>query len=172
VRSRAGKGFTMIEMTASLVVVSIIILAIAGVVTDSYTIWEDLYESVYGVNSQSVITVQRTFNKTCRKATLRNLFLSTDRQSMCLYYFDDYENPGYWPDRYALFYLDGSDLKVQHGTLHFATLLKNQSLYTETLCSNVEYIKFSMQGLSVQMCMTISNNGKKKTFAWASVRHN
>jgi hypothetical protein len=36
----------------------------------------------------------------------------------------------------------------------------------------VEYLEFSHQGLSVQMCMTINNNGKKKTFAWAAVRHN
>ena len=169
---RKQKGFTMIEVIASMAVMSVVILAISSVITDSNALWGRLHNSVYGVIPQDIIRTQRAFNKTCRKATLRVMFLSEDKETMCLYYFSDHINPPYWPDRYAMFYLDGTDLKVEHGTLQFATINQNQKLYTETLCRDVQSLQFASQGLSVQICMTVNNGSREKTFTWASVRHN
>ncbi len=169
---RKQKGFTMIEVIASMAVMSVVILAISSVITDSNALWGRLHNSVYGVMPQDIIRTQRAFNKTCRKATLRVMFLSEDKETMCLYYFSDHINPPYWPDRYAMFYLDGTDLKVEHGTLQFATINQNQELYTETLCRDVQSLQFASQGLSVQICMTVNNGSREKTFTWASVRHN
>ena len=169
---RAKKGFTLIEMVTSLMVISVIVLALGNLVRDSHRLWGDMYETAFGQSSQDIIVTQRAFNKICRKSSLRDIFLGADKDAMRLYYFSDPSNPSYWPDRYALFYLDGTDFKVEDGTLYFGTLIKEQALHTRTLCSNVEYLQFSIQGLSVQVCLTLNDNGSEKTFAWAAVRHN
>ncbi len=169
---RKQKGFTMMEVVSSLAVLSVVILAISSIMADSHSLWGRLHDSVFGQMSNDIISTQRAFNNTCRKATLRTMFISNDKETVCVYYFSNHLNPPYWPDRYAMFYLDGTELKVQHGTLHFASLAQSQILYTETLCRNVDALQFSSQGLSVQVCMTVKDGNKQKIFTWAAVRHN
>lgn len=165
-------GFTMIEMMISLVIVSILVLVVGSVVSDSYGNWNDMYERVFGVQANNIVKVQRDFNATCRKATLRNVYLSTDKRTLIVYYFSSHINPPYWPDRYVQYYLDGTNFKVEYGELNFATLTKKNSTRTDILCDNVQYLNFAVQSLSVQLCMTTNNNGSLRTFAWAAVRHN
>ncbi len=165
-------GFTLVEMAMAMVIGSILLLAVGGVISNSYSNWNDMYDRVFGSVPESIINIQRDFNKNCRKSTLRNVYLSDDKRTLIVYYFSDHLNPAYWPDRYVQYYLDGTDFKVDHGELNFALLTKKNVFHTKTLSGNVEYLNFAMQSLSVQLCVTINDNGHRRTFAWAAVRHN
>ncbi len=165
-------GFTLVEMTMAMLIGLVLMLAVGGVVSDSYGNWNDMYSRVFGVIPESVVKMQRDFNINCRKATLRNVYLSNDKQTLIVYQFSNRLTPSFWPDRYVQYYLDGTDFKVEYGELNFAQLTKKSVIRTETLCANVEYLSFAVQSLSVELCVTINDNGNRHTFAWAAVRHN
>jgi len=162
----------MLEMTLSLVIVSVLILAVGGVISDSYANWDDMYDRIFGTVPESIVKIQRDFNVNCRRATLRNVYLSADRRTLIVYQFADRINPSYWPDRYVQYYLDGTTFRSEYGELNAAALTKKNTIHTDVICENVQYLSFSVQGLSVQLCITINDGQTKRTFAWAAVRHN
>lgn len=165
-------GFTLVELTISLAIISVIVLAINNVIADQYAGWENAFGRIFGETSESVVKVRKAFNGTCRKASLRNINISEDGETLVLYYYNDPIDPPYWPDRYAKYYLENGDMLMEHGSLVFGTIDEEQAIYTETLASNVTYLSFSVQSLSVQLCMTIDDGKNDFTFAWTSVRHN
>lgn len=162
----------MVEMVISLSIVSVFILAIGNVIADSYSVWNNIYDYSFGNVSQGILNTQASFNKMCRKASLRDVTISEDKTSIRLYYFSDYINPSYFPDMHAKYYLDGTTLKLEIAEINQPSKGVKRTVATQVLSENVTYLSFTEQSLSIQMCMRVNDGRRQQTFTWAAVRHN
>ncbi|OXU16143.1 prepilin-type N-terminal cleavage/methylation domain-containing protein [Sedimentisphaera salicampi] len=171
--SRKSKAFTLVEVTISLAIISVIVMAVNNVIANQYSGLDKTFRRIFGETAEGVVKVRKAFNGTCRKASLRNITIEDDGETLTLYYYSDHTDPPYWPDKYAKYYLNSNDeFCVEHGDVVFGTLQQLSSDYTEILCGDVSYLSFSAQGLSVELCMTIDEGSDDFTFTWTAVRHN
>jgi hypothetical protein len=163
-RTDAG-GFTIVELMVAVLMLGVVILGIGMVLADSQRGWNDMYDRVYSDVVTGGHVARRTFDSTVRQAGKDYVTLASDGSWVQVRYYQSAASTDF--DRYARFYVDAGELKLERGTLDpVATLSIN------TICPNVSSCVFSRIGKSVQMVLELSDGTEQLTVVTSAVAHN
>jgi len=166
---KKAKGFTLVELILT-ALVAVIVMAGAGLVlVDSQRGWNKMYNRVHGDVTTEAYVARRAFDKVVRKSSVSRSLVDADGQFVEVYYFEDFNSTK--PDRFANFYREGSLLMVDYGKYDWDTKTTTTES-TVTLSHNVKAVNFFVQGLSVQMLLTLDDERESVTMVSSAVRHN
>ncbi len=180
IKSR-NRGFTLIELMVTAIIVAIAILGISGVIAGSHRDYAQMFKRVHGQISNDAYTTRLRFDKICRKARFGSAVIDTSVPSLeVLYYSSPNVNGSPLlelspPDSYAKFYLSGNQLLLETG------LIDTTDSTPEVLASNVSDLEFSYSNpndsKSVQMVMTLDKDTSNSydysiTITCGSIMHN
>lgn len=171
------RGFTLTELVVTTVLATIVMLGIGIVLADNQKGWKKMYKRVHTGVVVDAYVARRTFDRIVRQATIRRLLIDGDpdavtgNTSLRVYY---YQNPqtSLELDKYATFRRDGTNLLVDYGDLQPGTWNPQGTPATATLARDVEAVKFSIDGVSVQMILTLDKDGQHMTLTTSAIRHN
>lgn len=165
-------GFTLMEVVVVIATVGIVTLGAGVLLANSQKGWGDLYGRVYGDPAIDGYTAQRAFDSVCRKASTRKYVLSTGGDALELYFWDD-GSTAETPENYARFYQDNDQMLAEYGKTQSGTWQPDASepTTTSTLAANVQSLKFTVQGSSIQMYLTYTDTDMLPVIC-SSVRHN
>jgi hypothetical protein len=168
---RAG-GFTLTEVVTVIAMAGIITLGVGVLLANGQKSWGTLTERVYGDSAIDSFAAQKAFDTVCRKASLRKQVLSAAGDSLELYYWNT-SSTASTPENYARFYQSTDQVFVEHGTMQTGTWQPDDgaSVTTIKLADDIESIKFTVQGTSVQMFLNYEDTAMMPVVC-SSVRHN
>ena len=171
-QSIRNNGFTMTEVVVVIAMVGIITLGAGVLLANGQKSWGQLFGRVYGDSAVDSFAAQQAFNAVCRKASLRKQVLSTAGDSLELYYWDN-SSTSSTPENYARFYQSSDDVFVEYGTTETGTWQPDDgaSVTTIKIASDVDSLKFMVQGTSVQMFLSYTDEDMMPVVC-SSVRHN
>lgn len=159
-----SKGFTLVELMLTIAMSTIIFLA-AGVLLADGSGW--FSKNYSKINSQPAIesmTSRRIFESTMRKATGQGYIVSSDGSFVEANYYSSGSNT---IDRYAKFYLNGSDLILETGTIDPRTTLE-----TRIICQNVTSCIFKNSGQAVQMILQVDDGINRDSTVVSAIMNN
>ncbi|MBE0535342.1 MAG: prepilin-type N-terminal cleavage/methylation domain-containing protein [Phycisphaerae bacterium] len=189
--ARRNKGFTLVELMASILISSVLMVAIGGVVANSHRQWNRMYRRVYGDPVVDAEIARRAFEATARRATHRQCLVDPTGQSITLFYYSD--RVVAVVDRYAWFYVSGGQLCVEHGAPAVdgvtGRYIRGAVQGTVVLARNVVYHHFwqgddyvidfagggSQYGNTVRMVLTLddaSDGQQPLSITVSATRHN
>jgi len=151
-RNIRNNGFTLIETLVVIALAGILTVGVGVLLADGQKSWNRSFDRVYGDSAVNGFTAQAAFEAVCRKASTRKYVLGDGGASLELYYRDD-DSTASTPENYARFYLSNNELFVEYGLMQTGTWRPDSSGTTSTvkLAGDVETLKFTAQGTSVQM---------------------
>jgi len=164
-KSGNTRAFTIVELMLAVLMLGVVILGIGMVLADGQRGWSDMYNRVYSDVVTGGHVARRTFDSTIRKAGLDYISLADDGSWVQVRYYQNDTSTDF--DRYARFYVDGNELKLERGTLDPLA-----SLGSTTICSNVTSCVFSRVGKSVQMVLKLDDGSQQLTVVSSAVAHN
>jgi len=160
-----AKGITLVELMIAMLFLSVAILGLGMVLADSQRGWNRMYNRVYSDVVTGGHIARRTFDSTIRKAGKDYITMAADGSWVEVRYYADDSSTTF--DRYARFYVNGRDLKLERGTVTPA-----QALTTNTVCSNVSSCSFTKIGKSVQMVLQLDKGTENLTVVTSAIAHN
>ncbi len=159
------RGFTIVELVITSVIMIIAGSAIGLVIVDSQRSWSLMYECVNSEVVTDGYVARRKFDSIIRKACGESIKLDdTGSWIEVGYYASDSSTA---PDRFACFYEANGYLYVEHSKLDY-----KETLDVEAICGNVSDCKFKRAGRSVQMILKLDNGTHKNTIVASAVTHN
>ncbi len=166
------RGFTLTELVAVIAMVGIMTLGAGVLLANSQKSWGNLFTRVYSDAAIDSFAAQKAFDTVCRKASLRKHVLSEDADSLELYYWDDSSTAAI-PENYARFYQSDEELFVEYGKTQTDTWQPDTDIDPTTiqLARNVDSVKFTLEGTSVQMYLNYTD-ADMTPMVCSSVRHN
>ena len=166
------KGFTMIEVLVAIAMVGMMTLGAGVLLANGQKSWGQLYGRVYGDSAIDSLAAQKAFDTVCRKASLRKYVLGGSGNSLELYYWDA-SSTASTPEKYARFYLSNEEVFVEYGTTQTGTWQPDTAapVTTVKLAGDVESLTFTVQGTSVQMFLSYTDETMMPVVC-SSVRHN
>jgi len=171
-RKTKRPGFSLIELMVTILIASIVLLGLANIMADAHRGYGKMYERIHGDVVNDAYVARLRFDKICRRARAGTAVVDTSVPSLQVLYYatpnmdGDADLP---PDRYAEFYLSGTDLMLDTGITP-----GTPTAPPETVASNVIELQFSapLDGKSVQMVMTLSDSDHSMTVTCGSIMHN
>ena len=164
-RPRAARGFTLVELMISAVIMAIVGLAIGVVIVDGQTGWNVMYDRINSDISTDGYVARRKFDVVMRSASRGQLVLAGDGSWVEVYSYAS--SASTVVDRYWRFYVSDGDLNLENGQLQ-----PRVTLSVETVCSNVSACTFRQTGQAVQMTLTLDNGTRANTIVSSAVTHN
>lgn len=164
-RTANPKGLTLVELMVATVLSLIVITGIGIILADSQRGWNAMYNRTYSDVVTDGHVVRRMFDRIIRKANRENIQVDDAGTWVEVSYYQDPNSTVL--DRYARFYLYGSELKVEYGNLD-----PGEVLSTQTVCSNVSSCIFSTTGTAVQMVLRLDNGSETATVMSSAIAHN
>ncbi|MEN6427737.1 MAG: hypothetical protein ABFE13_20470 [Phycisphaerales bacterium] len=152
------RGFTLVEVTASLAPAIILILAISVFLADNHKAFNRAYAGAFSSVAQDALAARTIFQKTIRQAcsAAGAASVAADGSWIEVRY---YSSSGVLsPDRSARFELSGQDLLLRRSVLG-----TGQTLTLETVCENVDSVEFGLAGSSAQMFLTLDDGTSSQT---------
>lgn len=164
-RPGALKGFTLIELMIATIILAIVGFAIGAVIVDGQTTWNTIYDRINSDVVTDGYVVRKKFDSVIRNASRNKFLLAYDGSWIEVHY---YAGPSSTVvDRYARFYVSGSDLNLEYGQLSPRVTIK-----VETVCTNVSECIFKQAGTSAQMKLILDNGKQSQTIVTSAVTHN
>ena len=164
-------GFTLIELMVTILLASVVFLGVAVVMADGIRGYRQMLTRVHGNLANDAYVARIKFDKICRKARANSATLDTSVPSLQVLYYSTPNTTGGAddpPDMYALFYLNGTSLMLDTGTVTAGT-----AATTETVANSVTELQFSTtHSKSVQMVVTLNDNVNSITVTCGSIMHN
>jgi len=163
--AKNNTGLTIIEVMVAVVFLGLAVLALGLVLADSQRGWSRMYNRVYSDVVRDGHVARRMFDSLVRKAGRD--YIQVDENgtwAQVRYYADDTSTT---LDRYARFYQDGDELRIEYGTVDPVQVLR-----TQTVCSNVSSCVFSRSGKAVEMILRLDNGSETATVMSSAVAHN
>ena len=162
------KGFTLTELTIVIALASVVMLGMGITLVDSQRGWNRMYDRAHeGIASDGDIAT-RTFESVVRKSSMASEYLGDDE--IWVYYYDDPESSVNL-DRYARFYKDDTELRVDYGQLN-SQGNPHRRVQTLTLAHNVERVDFSIAGTCMQMVLQLDDGSETLTVMAVAIRQN
>jgi prepilin-type N-terminal cleavage/methylation domain-containing protein len=175
-RLKRCKGVTLTELMVTLILASIMVLALGMVLVDSQKGWLAMFSRTFSDVVVDGYVTQNTFFTMVRKSSIavHEYELSADETQIVaveVYYYSDSGTTDI--DRYAKFYLSGTTLSVDKGTIDTTVLpwVKGAPA-TSVLARNVASGYFDINGSSVQMVLNLDNGREDMKVICSAVRHN
>jgi prepilin-type N-terminal cleavage/methylation domain-containing protein len=171
------QGFTMIELLVTMGLAAIVILAMGITLADNQKGWRKMYDRVYSDVVTDAYITRMTFDRIVRQSTIRSQLIDGDpyavtgSSSLRVYYYEDPQT-SVDLDKYATFRIGETLLLVDYGDLDPGTLDPQGSPRTVTLARDVESVSFSVDGVAVQITLTLDNDKERMTVTTSAYRHN
>jgi prepilin-type N-terminal cleavage/methylation domain-containing protein len=159
------RGFTLVELMITTVVMLIVGLAIGVVIVNGQTGWNFMYERIYSDVVTDGYAARKQFDAVMRKASREKVLLDDAGAWVEVYYYSTASSAVV--DRYARFYVADGDLNLEHGQLD-----PRVTLGVETVCGNVKSCTFKQAGQSVQMILTLDNGTQTNTIVSSAITYN
>lgn len=164
-RHRAQKGFTLVELMITTVIMLIVGLAVGVVIVDGQTGWNTMYDRLNSNVVTDGYVARKKFDNVMRNASREKTLLASDGSWIEVYY---YASPySTVVDRYARFYVSDGDLNFEYGQID-----PRSTLGVETVCENVSACIFEQAGTSIQMILKLDNETRTNTIISSAVTHN
>ncbi|MDO8336409.1 MAG: prepilin-type N-terminal cleavage/methylation domain-containing protein [Candidatus Saccharibacteria bacterium] len=177
-------GFTMVELMVTILIAMLVFAGIGVAIVDSIKSFPKMYERTTGNYDGSggagiipdSYVAKAAFDRICRRASIKKFLPDTADTTPSdwieVYYYNDVNSPSL--DRYARLWVDGNDLKVDHGT-YVESTGSTSFTSTETLAITVDtgnLPKFAVQAASVTMALSLKKGNQAMTVTSTAVRHN
>jgi hypothetical protein len=164
-RQNNSRGFTLVELMVTTVIMIIVGLAIGVVIVDGQSGWSFMYERINSDVVTDGYAARRKFDSVMRSASREKLLLDSAGSWIEVYYYATASSTVL--DRYARFYVSDGDLNYEYGQLE-----PRATLGVETVCENVTACTFKQVGQSTQMILTLDNGTQANTIVSSAVTHN
>jgi prepilin-type N-terminal cleavage/methylation domain-containing protein len=162
---RVRKGFTLIELMIATVILVIVGFAIGVVIVDGQTTWNTIYDRVNSDVVTDGYVARKKFDSVIRNASRSKILFGGDGSWIEVYYYAGTSSTVV--DRYARFYLSGSDLNLEYGQLE-----PRVTIDVGVVCGNVSECIFKQAGTSAQMKLILDNGTQSQTIVTSAVTHN
>ncbi len=163
--SRAARGFTMVELMITAVIMVIVGLAIGVVIVDGQTGWNTMYDRINSDVSMDGYAARKKFDVVMRNASRGQSVLAQDGSWIEVYSYASSASGSV--DRYWRFYVADGDLNLENGELE-----PRVTLTVDTVCSNVSACTFLQTGQAVQMTLVLDNGTQTNAIVSSAVTHN
>jgi hypothetical protein len=163
--NKKRKGLTLVELAMTIVISLIIVLTVAIALVDSNKAWGRMYGDVFSDTAVESLCANKTFDSFVRKASSENISIDPAGNWVEVYFYSSDSSPN--PDRYARFYLQNEELVLDWGVR-----TPKETIGLQTLCHNVSNCKFSSEGRSVQMFLTLDDDNRSVTVASSAILNN
>ena len=164
-RPGARKGFTLVELMITTVIMIIVGLAIGVVIVEGQTGWNFMYERMNSDVVTDGYVARKKFDTVMRKASREKLLLGEGGGWIEVYSYSSSSSTSV--DRYSRFYVSDGDLNFEFGQLN-----PRVTLSVDTVCGNVSACTFRQAGASIQMTLTLDNGTQTNTIVSSAVTHN
>ena len=162
---RAPRGFTIVELMITSVIMVIVGLAIGVVIVDGQTGWNVMYDRINSDVAMDGYAARKKFDVVMRSASRGQSALGSDGSWIEVYSYAT--SASTVVDRYWRFYVSDGDLNLEYGELE-----PRVTLQVETVCGNVSACAFRQVGQAVQMTLTLDNGTQTNTIVSSAVAHN
>ena len=164
-RPRAPRGFTLVELMITMVIMIVVGLAIGVVIVDGQTGWNNMYNRLNADVVTDGYVARKKFDVVMRSASRGQSLVDGDGDWIEVY---SYASPSSAKvDRYSRFYVSDGDLNLEYGQVD-----PRVTLSVETICGNVSDCTFKQVGTSTQMTLTLDNGTQTNTIVSSAVTHN
>jgi hypothetical protein len=164
-RPRFRKGFTLVELMITTVIMIIVAFTIGAVIVDGQIGWNTMYERIYSDVVTDGYVTRKKFDSVMRNASSSRFVLADDGSWIEVYYYADASSTVV--DRYARFYVTDGNLHLEYGQL-----VPKEVISDETICGNVSECMFKQAGTSAQMMLTLDDGIQTKSIVTSAVAHN
>jgi prepilin-type N-terminal cleavage/methylation domain-containing protein len=158
------RGFTLVELMITMVVMLIVGLAVGVVIVDGQSGWNFMYERINSDVVTDGYVARKQFDAVMRKASREKVLMDDAGGWVEVYYYATASSTVV--DRYARFYVADGDLNLESGQLE-----PRATLGVETVCGNVTSCAFKQAGQSVQMILTLDNGTQTNTIVSSAITH-
>ena len=164
-RPRAQKGFTLVELMITMVIMTVVGLAIGVVIVDGQNGWNTMYNRLNSDVVTDGYVARKKFDTVMRSASREQSLVASDGSWIEVY---SYASPSSTVvDRYSRFYVSDGDLNLEYGQVD-----PRVTLSVDTVCGNVSACAFKQVGTSTQMTLTLDNGTHTNTIVSSAVTHN
>ncbi len=164
-RPRALRGFTLVELMITMVIMIVVGLAIGVVIVDGQTGWNTMYDRMNSDVVTDGYVARKKFDVVMRSASRGQSLVDSDGSWIEVY---SYASPSSTVvDRYSRFYVSDGDLNLEYGQVE-----PRATLGVDTVCGNVTACTFQQVGTSTQMTLTLDNGTQTNTVVTSAVTHN
>jgi len=164
-RPRAQKGFTLVELMITMVIMTVVGLAIGVVIVDGQNGWNTMYNRLNSDVVTDGYVARKKFDTVMRSASREQSLVASDGSWIEVY---SYASPSSTVvDRYSRFYVSDGDLNLEYGQVD-----PRVTLSVDTVCGNVSTCTFRQVGTSTQMTLTLDNETQTNTIVSSAVTHN
>lgn len=164
-RPKAQRGFTLMELMITTLVMAIVGMAIGVVIVDGQTSWNVMYERIDSDIVSDGYAARNKFDSVTRSASSNQISLAGDGSWIEIYSYATDASPTI--DRYWRFYVLDGDLYAEYGQL-----VPKSILSTETVCENVSDCTFQQFGRAVQMTLVLDDGQQTSTIVSSAFAHN
>jgi len=164
-RQRNLRGFTLVELMITMVIMSVVGLAIGVVIVDGQSSWSHMYDRINSDVVTDGYVARKKFDVVMRNASREKILLGDAGSWIEVYYYAS--DSSTVVDRYARFYATDGDLNLEYGQLE-----PRATLGIDTVCGNVTACTFRNVGQSTQMILTLDNGTQANTVVSSAVTHN
>jgi len=162
---RVRKGFTLVELMITMVIMLIVGLAVGVVIVDGQTGWNNMYDRLNSDVVTDGFVARKKFDNVIRNASREKTLLAADGGWIEVYY---YASPySAVVDRYARFYVSDGDLNLEYGQID-----PRVTLGVDTVCEDVTSCIFKQAGTSIQMILKLDNESQTNTIISSAVTNN
>jgi prepilin-type N-terminal cleavage/methylation domain-containing protein len=171
-QTNRAHGFTLTEVVTVIAMAGIITLGVGILLANGQKSWGTLFGRVYGDSAVDSFAAHKAFDTVCRKSSRRKYVLSESGGSLELYYWDQASTASK-PENYARFYQSNEDMVVEYGKMQTGTWQPDEGTSGPpvTLARDIESLKFTAEGTSVQMFLSYTDAAMMPVVC-SSVRHN
>ena len=164
-RPKNLRGFTLVELMITTVIMIVVGLAIGVVIVDGQTGWNTMYDRMNSDVVTDGYVARKKFDAVMRSASRGQSLVAGDGAWIEVY---SYASPSSTVvDRYSRFYVSDGDLNLEYGQVD-----PRVTLSVDTVCGNVSACAFKQAGTSTQMTLTLDNGTQTNTIVSSAVTHN
>ena len=189
--NRANRGLTLIELMVTLLAAMVLIVGVSAMLYHGHVGYSRLFRRVNSEVVRNAYEARRTFDRIVRRSSIRRCDLADGNNTAYVYYFTNPQDVTIKdPDRYAKFYVSGTQLRLEQGNVQAGTF--GLPLPGRTATGEMPHAQkvtapgvgiFSRQGNAVRMVLILDNETSpppgvtkietvKMTVASEAMRHN
>lgn len=164
-RNFRNTGLTLMELMVTMLISSILLVAVGIIMLDTQRGWQYTYTKVHGGAVVDAATAKTAFEKMFRKAS-RKKYIRTAADDITVFYYSNWLKEGD-PDKYARFYRQNGTLFLKEGNIANA-----DSDQTFILANRVTNAIFRPWPGAIQMLLTVQYPTESITATSTAELHN
>jgi prepilin-type N-terminal cleavage/methylation domain-containing protein len=168
------RGFTLVELMVTMLAAVVVTLGVMNVLANNQKSYNQTYERVYGSVVQDAYAARRIFEQLARKSSIRKCLVGSSNEYAEVYYYSsNEESTAPHLDRYARFYLSGTDLMLERGEIDPATFAHvNGTATTQKVASHVTTAYFEQTRPCLHMHIVLNDGKQDLPVTVTAMRHN